>query len=157
MNRCREITQFCSITQSSLSTSLAFPHFHRLSAKCLSSKQQQLYLFLIRHCAACFHSISLEKLLLLLTSQHGNFIHLWLPAMFSLKIKLVMLKFRKGMSAFQNGKPPHVVLVQPHPKGSSRLIIKQKQFVLAATDYKYDSLTSQPITIAWGSQINRAK
>lgn len=51
----------------------------------------------------------------------------------------------------------HAVLVQPHPKGSSRLIIKQKQFVLAATDYKYDSLTSQPIKIAWGSQINRAK
>lgn len=51
----------------------------------------------------------------------------------------------------------HVVLVPPHPKGSSRLIIKQKQFVLAATDYKYDSLTSQPITIAWGSQINGAK
>lgn len=51
----------------------------------------------------------------------------------------------------------HVVLVQQLPKGSSRLIIKQKQFVLAATDYKYDSLTSQPITIAWGSQINRVK
>lgn len=68
-----------------------------------------------------------------------------------------MLKFRKSMSVVQNGKPPPCFLVQPHPKGSSRIIIKQKQFVLAATDYKYDSLTSQPITIAWGSQINRAK
>lgn len=47
--------------------------------------------------------------------------------------------------------------VQPHSKGSSRLIIEQKQFVLAAADYKYDSLTSQPIAVAWGNQINRAK
>lgn len=47
--------------------------------------------------------------------------------------------------------------VQPHPRGSSRIVIEQKQFVLAATDYKYDSLTSQPLVIAWGNQINRAK
>lgn len=47
--------------------------------------------------------------------------------------------------------------VQPHPKGSSRLVFKQKQFVLAATDYEYNALTSQPILFTWGNQINRAK
>lgn len=77
-------------------------------------------------------------------------------------MNLVILKFRKGMSTFQKGKPPlccylSLFSVQPHPRGSRRLVIKQKLFVLAATDYKYDSLTSQPIAIAWGNQINRAK
>lgn len=47
--------------------------------------------------------------------------------------------------------------VQPHPRGSSRLVIEQKQFVLAATDYEYNALTSQPILIACGNQINRAE
>ena len=45
--------------------------------------------------------------------------------------------------------------MQLYPSNSSRLVIKQKQLVLAAAEYDYDS--SQPIAIAWGNQINRAK